>query len=138
MMLDMNDLLQIRRKLDLFTSTHQEIACAYLFGSATGSRFSDTSDIDLGLASNRPLSADEKARLKEELEDSLHRDIDLVDLQQATGSILNQALHGICILCRNTTVRYQIMRRHIYDQEDMQPLRNRIMLQRRLRFAYGH
>lgn len=134
----MSDILQIRRQLDGFTAVHPEIACAYLFGSATGSRFSDTSDIDLGVAASRPLSGDEKARLREELEDSLHRDIDLVDLQRATGNILRQAMHGICILCRNTTVRYQLMRRLIYDQEDMQPVRNRIMQQRRLRFAYGH
>lgn len=134
----MSDILQIRHQLDRFTAAHPEIACAYLFGSATGSRFSDTSDIDLGLAASHPLSASEKASLRAELEDTLHRDIDIVDLQQATGSILRQALHGICILCRNTAVRYQIMRRLIYDQEDMQPLRNRIMQQRRLRFAYGH
>lgn len=134
----MNDIHQIRQQLDRFTAAHPDIACAYLFGSATGSRFSATSDIDLGLAASQPLSADEKARLRSELEDALHRDIDLVDLQQATGSILRQAMHGVCILCRNTTVRYQIMRRLIYDQEDMQPVRNRIMQQRRMRFAYGH
>ncbi len=134
----MSDIYQIRQQLDHFTATHPEIACAYLFGSATSSRFTRTSDIDLGLAAGHPLSADEKSRLRSELEDTLLRDIDLIDLQQATGSILRQALHGICILCRNTTVRYQIMRRLIYDQEDMQPLRNRIMQQRRQRFAYGH
>lgn len=134
----MNDIVQIRQQLDRFTADHPEIACAYLFGSATGRRFSDNSDIDLGLAAAHPLSADEKARLRSELENTLQRDIDLIDLQQATGNILRQAMHGVCILCRNTTVRYQIMRRLIYDQEDMQPVRNRIMQQRRLRFAYGH
>jgi predicted nucleotidyltransferase len=134
----MSDIFQIRQQLDRFTAAHPEIACAYLFGSAAGGRFTKTSDIDLGLAASHPLSADAKAHLRAELEDTIHRDIDLVDLQQATGSILRQALHGICILCRNTTVRYQVMRRLIYDQEDMQPLRNQIMQQRRLRFAYGH
>lgn len=134
----MNDILQIQQHLDRFTAAHPEIACAYLFGSATGSRFSAASDIDLGLAASHSLSAGEKARLRSELEEIFGREVDLVDLQQATGSILRQAMHGICILCRNTTVRYQIMRRLIYDQEDMQPIRNRIMQERRLRFAYGH
>lgn len=134
----MNSIDQIRQQLGRFTAAHPEIACAYLFGSATGDRFTATSDIDLGLAASQPLSPDEKMRLRMELEDTFQRDIDLIDLQQATGSILRMALHGICILCRNTTVRYQLMRRLIYDQEDMQPLRNRMMQQRRLRFAYGH
>jgi uncharacterized protein len=134
----MKDIFQIRQQLDTFNAAHPEIACAYLFGSATGRRFSDTSDIDLGLAADHPLSGDEKTRLRAELEDALHRDIDLIDLQQATGTILKKALHGVCILCRDTTVRYHLLRRLIYDQEDMQPLRNRIMQQRRLRFAYGH
>ncbi len=134
----MNSIVQIREQLERFTAAHPEIACAYLFGSAATGRFSDTSDIDLGLAASQPFSPEEKMHLSMELEDTFQRDIDLVDLQQATGSILRKALHGICILCRNTNVRYQIMRRLIYDQEDMQPLRHRMMQQRRLRFAYGN
>lgn len=134
----MSDIHQIRKQLEAFTASHPEIVCAYLFGSATENRFSKSSDIDLAIATNQPLHPEEKMRLRTELEETLERDVDLIDLQQASGTILRQALHGICILCRDTTVRYQIMRRLIYDQEDMQRLRNRMMQQRRMRFAYGH
>ena len=96
------------------------------------------SDVDIAVAGAAPLSAEQKQRLREELEQSLQRDVDLIDLQSATGNILRQALHGTCILCRNKTIRYHLQKRLIYDQEDMQPYRNRIMETRRKRFAYGY
>ncbi len=129
---------QITQKLGDFLAAHPDLQCCYLFGSVTGRDFSCLSDVDVGIAASKPMSASEKQALRGELEVTLDRDVDLVDLHQATGSILRKALQGTCILCRSTRVRYQIMRRLIYDQEDMQPLRNLVMKIRRMRFAYGH
>ncbi len=117
---------------------HTELQCCHLFGSAASDRMHTDSDIDIAVAGMAPLSANEKQLLREELEQTLQRDVDLVDLHSATGNILRKALHGYCILCRNKKVRYQLQRRLIYDQEDMQRLRHRIMEARRMRFAYGH
>lgn len=132
------DTSQITSTLQHFLDSHPEIQCAYLFGSATGERFSNHSDIDLGIAANDCLTAEEKAHLCTELESLFQRDIDLVDLHQATGGILRQALHGVCVLCRDSWVRYRLLRRLIYDQEDMQPIRRLTMQLRRQRFAYGY
>ncbi len=128
----------INEKLYDFLQRHPELHCCYLFGSAINDRMHADSDIDIAVATDAPLSPDQKQILREELEQVLQRDVDLIDLQSATGNILRQALHGKCILCRNNNARYQLQRRLIYDQEDMQPLRNRIMETRRMRFAYGH
>lgn len=43
----MSSFSQILQHLDRFTADHPEIACAYLFGSAAGGRFTDASDIDI-------------------------------------------------------------------------------------------
>lgn len=134
----MNSLTEIRRALDEILNAHPEIDCCYLFGSATGSRFSAESDVDLGVATRRPITVQEKHRLKEELEQAMQRDVDLIDLKQATGSILRRALRGTCVKCTSPQLRYQLMRRLVYDSEDSQPARDLLMRQRRERFAYGH
>ncbi len=134
----MNSLTEIRRALDEILNTHPEIGCCYLFGSATGSRFSAESDVDLGVAIHRPMTAHEQHKLKEGLEQAMQRDVDLIDLQQATGSILRRALQGTCVRCSSPQLRYQLMRRLVYDNEDFQPARDLIMRHRRERFAYGH
>ena len=128
----------ITETLDNFLQKHPELQCCYLFGSAINNRMHADSDIDIAIAGTAQLSAEQKRLLREELENIFERDIDLIDLHAATGSILRRALHGNCILCRNKNIRYQLQKRLIYDQEDMQPIRNRIMETRRLRFAYGH
>ena len=128
----------IKAQLEVFFENHPELLCSYLFGSAIHNRMHADSDIDIAVAGTAPLSAGHKQRLREELEQIFRRDVDLIDLHSATGNILRQALHGNCILCRNKSIRYQLQRRLIYDQEDMQPLRKRIMDTRRMRFAYGH
>ena len=129
---------EMQSRLTDFLDKHPEIQCCYLFGSAVTSKFHSGSDLDIAIATDTPLPAQQKQLLRDELEQHLDRDVDLVDLQRATGNILRHALHGNCILCRNGEIRYLLMKRLIYDQEDMQPIRNRIMEQRRKRFAYGH
>lgn len=132
------NITEVRHLLDQFASRHPEILCAYLFGSVIGNRFHAASDIDIAIALDHPLSGTEKARLQSELESLLARDVDLVDLQRSSGNILREALHGICIICRNTTIRYQLYRQLIYDREDLQPLRNLTMQLRRQGLVYGH
>lgn len=134
----MDERKHIRQALLDFTEKYPAIVCVYLFGSVTGPLFSNKSDVDIGLAGQHPLTATQKKQFKTELEQILQRDVDLVDLHQATGAILRRALRGTCILSRDSTVRYQLMQRLIYDTEDMQPLRDRTMHLRRLRFAHGY
>lgn len=128
----------IRNQLKLFLESHPDIECAYVFGSVLDDRFSSTSDIDLGVAANAPLTGEQRQALKTTLEAALNRDVDLIDLTTATGTILKQALRGACLICRKPAVKAQLITRLIYDQEDMQPLRDRMMRLRRERFAYGH
>lgn len=117
---------------------HPAVQCAYVYGStARGCRRPD-SDIDLAVAADRVLAAGERWALQESLGYVLQTDVDLVDLRRVTGTILRNAMRGTCILCRDPAVKAELIRKLIYDQEDMQPARRRMMRLRRERFARGH
>lgn len=117
---------------------HPEVQCCYLYGSAATGAMATGSDVDIAVAGERELSPEEQIRLRDELEVATRRDIDLIDLRRASGTLLRNALRGQSLLCRNPGVRYELARRLVYDQEDMQPLRRGMMDRRRQAFAYGH
>lgn len=129
---------QIIELLSSVLEDHPEIQCCYLYGSAAQGRMAPSSDVDVAVAGFRPLTGDERAELQGDLEVALGRDVDLVDLLCVTGTILRNAVRGVCVLCRDTGVKYRVMRRLVYDQEDLQPLRQRMMDRRREVFAHGH
>lgn len=116
---------------------HPEIQCAYIYGSALGGKLQPDSDVDVAVAGERPLTVRAKASLREKMEMAVRRDVDLVDLHRAAGTILREAMRGECIMCRDTRVKYQLMRRLVYDQEDLQPLRRQMMDRRREAFVHG-
>ena len=118
-------------------SAHPEVACCYLFGSVADDTFTDASDVDVALALNEPMTPMAKLAFHEALSRGTERDVDVLDLQNAHGTILRRALHGECLIGRDSSERAELIRRHIYDQEDMQPMRRRIMQQRRERFIHG-
>ncbi len=82
------------------------IAAAYVFGSFETERFSDGSDIDIGvLYSVNPADLFEPGyfTLKAKLEDSLRREVDLVVLNAASPLLCMQVLkHGRKIFVRNS------------------------------------
>lgn len=117
---------------------YPDVQCCYVYGSAATGRLTVASDVDLAMAGHGPLSAETVHSLREDCAELLRRDVDLIDLHQATGVLLRNALRGVCIHAREGNTRYQLMRRLIYDQEDFHPLRRRIMEGRRRRFVYGH
>ncbi|QEK11270.1 nucleotidyltransferase domain-containing protein [Crassaminicella thermophila] len=56
----------------------------YIFGSAAQGYFREDSDIDIGFITDKKFNAYDLFMLKEELADILKRDIDLVDLKEAS------------------------------------------------------
>lgn len=119
-------------------NAHPEILCCYVFGSAASGKFDLGSDVDVAVACQNPLTSHQKAQLRNELEAALVRDVDLVDLAVATGTILRNALRGYLVLCRSSLLKSRLMRKMIYDQEDLQPLRRMMMDLRRKEFVHGH
>ncbi len=115
---------------------YPEILIATLFGSAAQGRMTDTSDIDIAVACSRPLSCEEKMSLAAALETAVQRDIDLVDLQQVSGPILQQALcTGRIILKKSPPLLAELLRKMWYNQADMMPHTTMIMRKQLRRFS---
>lgn len=129
---------EIRSRILGVMEKHAEVCLCYIYGSVANGRAGHRSDVDIAVACRELMTPRDRMYLQEELAVALNCDVDLLDLSRATGTILRNALRGQCILCRATSVRYDTVRRLVYDQEDMQPLRRRLMKERRERFICGY
>lgn len=111
---------------------HPSMTMAILFGSlATGGGRPD-SDLDLAVSSTVPLTAHARIELIDELAVAVGRPIDLIDLSQAHGPLLQQVLStGRLIFCRNRTEYAELLRRLVYEEADVMPYYRRILATRR-------
>mgnify|MGYP002814441418 CR=1 FL=1 len=89
------------------------------------------SDLDLAVDAGRRLTAAEKMALISELAGRIGRPVDLVDIHAIGEPLLGQILrHGKRILGSDTHYA-NLVRRHVFDQADYLPYRNRILAERR-------
>jgi predicted nucleotidyltransferase len=107
------------------------VSLAIVFGSLASGTGRLESDLDLAVDAGRRLSADEKMALISKLAVQTGRTIDLVDINAVGEPLLGQILrYGKRILGSDT--RYaNLIRRHLFDQADFLPYRNRILAERR-------
>lgn len=118
---------QLRRMLARYPS----FRAAYLFGSLATGRARPDSDLDLAVLAAKALSSEEKAALIGELAELSGRAVDLVDLALAGEPVLGQVLvHGRRILGSDLD-HARLIRRHLFEQADFVPYRNRILAERR-------
>jgi predicted nucleotidyltransferase len=112
-------------------STQPGIGLAILFGSLAAGEGRSASDLDLAVDAGRRLTASEKMALISELAGSTGRPVDLVDIHAIGEPLLGQILqHGKRIL-GSDTLYANLIRRHLFDQADYLPYRNRILAERR-------
>ena len=107
------------------------IVLAILFGSLAVGEGHMESDLDLAVDAGRRLTANEKMMLISELAARTGRPVDLVDVHAVGEPLLGQILrHGKRIL--GSDAHYaNLVRRHVFDQADYLPYRNRILAERR-------
>lgn len=112
-------------------STQPGIGLAILFGSLAAGEGRAESDLDLAVDAGRRLTASEKMALISELAGRTGRSVDLVDIHAVGEPLLGQILqHGKRILGTDTLYA-NLIRRHLFDQADYLPYRNRILAERR-------
>lgn len=112
-------------------STQPGIELAILFGSLATDAGRAEGDLDLAVDAGRRLTADERIALISELAGRVGRPIDLVDIQAVGEPLLGQILqHGRRIMGSDTHYA-NLIRRHVFDQADYLPYRNRILAERR-------
>lgn len=123
--------LNLKQAILAALGTQPGIGLAILFGSLAAGEGRVESDLDLAVDAGRRLTASEKMALISELAGSTGRPVDLVDLHAVGEPLLGQILrHGKRILGSDTHYA-NLIRRHLFDQADFLPYRNRILAERR-------
>jgi predicted nucleotidyltransferase len=116
---------------------HPEITLAVLFGSLAAGTARPDSDLDLAVAASAPLTSEARMALIADLAEQIGRPVDLIDLARVGEPLLGQVLaHGLRVL--GSDERYaQLLRRHLFDNTDYVPYRNRILAERRRAWIGG-
>ena len=115
-----------------------QVKIAYLFGSAARNQLTSMSDIDVAVAAETKLPLETRLALAIKLSKALHREVDLIDLQDVAGEILQQSLcQGINLLQTDSGLHARLIKRLWFDQADLMPYRRRILAERRSRFLHG-
>ena len=119
-------------------SKDSSVVLAILYGSAANERIHLNSDIDLAVATNAPLTKEKKIEIITRLTLTLDREIDLVDLNEISGLILQEVLCKGKLLINNSSEKFaELIKQMLYDQADWMPYVNRILDERTRKFCYG-
>jgi predicted nucleotidyltransferase len=111
---------------------HPSILIAILFGSLAAGHSRNDSDLDLAVASTTPLDPQTRIQLIEELAVGLGRPVDLIDLAQTHGPLLQQILtKGRLIICTDRTRYADLLLQVVYEEADVMPYYRRILAERR-------
>lgn len=123
--------LSLKQAILTAVSIQPGIGLVMLFGSLAAGEGHVESDVDLAVDAGHRLTASEKMVLISELAEKTGRPIDLVDIQAVGEPLLGQILrHGKRILGSDTHYANLIFR-HLLDEADFLPYRNRILAERR-------
>ena len=125
-------MLKLEKKVIDFLERSPDIILGVMFGSLTRGKGSANSDLDLGIAANKPLTAKAKKGLIEELAIISGRPVDLVDLRMAGEPILHKILTtGTLIYCADHGFYAELIKKMLFDEADFMPYRRRILSERK-------
>jgi predicted nucleotidyltransferase len=128
----------LQRQIEEVLRQFAYVEVGILFGSVAANREAFYSDVDVAVAATRPLTTEEKMSLMDALALRTGRPVDLLDLSQASGTILHQSLtKGLVLVNRNPMLYARLILTMLYDQADMAPLRQRMARKRLEAFAHG-
>ncbi len=109
-----------------------------VFGSYAENKQKEKSDVDIAVAGNQKLSADEKFDFCLNLSDKFKKNVDLIDLKAVSGVILHQALtKGKPVLVKDKKLYAELIKKMLFNQADMMPNYNMILKKRREEFLDG-
>lgn len=108
-----------------------EIELAILFGSMATGSYTEKSDIDLAIKKRKPISAQQKIELIEQVALLTGRAVDLVDLSTVGEPLLGQVLKYGKRLLGSDAAYAEIALKHVYAQADFVPYIQRTLEERR-------
>ncbi len=123
-----------RRALEMFA----ELGVAIVYGSFASGAVCEQSDLDIAVAARSPLAAEKKLEIAACVARAVGREVDLLDLRHAAGTIAQQALsEGRPLFIRDKPLYAELLKNLWYNEADMMPLYRRILAERRERFLHG-
>lgn len=131
---------KIITKVQKYFSTKTNIGLVLIYGSFARAEAKSNSDLDLGLVHKQyqALSATLKIKIVNELALLIGHEVDLVDLTQASGTILKEALtKGQIIKSTHAELLTQLLKKLCFQEEDFEKYRRTILKDRRRLAFYG-
>ena len=121
----------IDKQLQAVLTRCPKLVLALVFGSVAEGRQSPDSDLDIAVAAKQALTVAEKMAIIAALAEQTGRPIDLIDLKIVAGPLLGQIVrHGRRLL--GSDAEYgRLLSRHVFEQADFMPYRNRVLAERR-------
>ena len=108
-----------------------ELILALVFGSVAKGLQRIDSDLDIAVVAKQALTVDEKIVIISALAEKTGRPVDLVDLKVVGEPLLGQIVqHGRRLLGSDGDYG-RLISRHLFEQADFMPYRNRILAERR-------
>ena len=108
-----------------------ELILALVFGSVAKGLQRIDSDLDIAVVAKQALTADEKIVIISALAEKTGRPVDLVDLKVVGEPLMGQIVqHGRRLLGSDGEYG-RLISRHLFEQADFMPYRNRILAERR-------
>ena len=115
-----------------------QVRIGYVYGSAARDRMTGASDVDVAVAAESPLDLETRLDIAVRLSQTLHREIDLIDLNAVSGDILRRSMcDGTKVLQKDANLHARLVKRLWFEQADMMPYIRRIRAERRRRFLHG-
>ena len=118
---------QLREVLARFPT----LLLALVFGSVAQGRQRADSDLDIAVAAQQALTVEEKMDIIAALAARTGRPIDLIDLKVVVEPLLGQIVrHGRRLLGSDGAYG-NLISKHLFEQADFMPYRNRVLAERR-------
>jgi predicted nucleotidyltransferase len=128
----MSEICQIDNQLREVLAHFSCISLAVLFGSVAAGQPRSDSDLDIAVAADQPLTFAEKMAMIQALAEKTGRPIDLIDLATVTEPLLGQIVQHGRRLLGSDTLYGNLINRHLIEQADFMPYRNRVLAERRM------
>jgi predicted nucleotidyltransferase len=125
-------LADIKRKVKDLLTRHPSVILAFVFGSLTTRHARADSDLDVAVLATTPLTSQTRIDLIGDLAVAFGRPVDLIDLSQTHGPLLQQILaRGRMIVCKDRSRYADLLLRMLYEEADYMPYYRRILAERR-------
>lgn len=107
------------------------LVLALVFGSVAQGRERADSDLDIAVAALQPLTPVERMNIIAALAEQTGRPVDLIDLYGVAEPLLGQIVrHGRRLLGSDGAYG-NLISKHLFEQADFMPYRNRVLAERR-------